>query len=345
MLFRHKRIAESVAAALAPLFADATSSMYNNITDYVLGPMHGHPYPVAPEPRPLPSDPQTPPDGCWPEDYDSEPEDPGTSQLLPVADADSTMDSAASDTSAFGSFRVNMDPNSIPQAVSSQQPSLAAESVEQQQSLDNTSRGRHITERVTSPSSSLCDRPSSQRGGGSASSLHRGSSPCHAAASTSAFTTAQRRTMNALSELSRQFSQDDSARSSFSFALPLFWIKPKRSRSDDSAHENDGSRTKTHVTKGSTEAGSEVVAKTQRPVQATSHGSYKQHPFLLQFCRHGSRKAVLLVASSAAYQGLHAYEQVHTIFSLTCYACCIHALHLSHRVCKGSLLALTPLSL
>ena len=279
ILFRHRRIAERVAAALAPSVADATSSMYNNITDYVLGPMHGHPYPVAPEPRPLPSDPQTPSDGCWPDDSDSEPEDPGTSQLLLVTDADSTMDSAASALSPFGSLRVNLDPTS-PQAASSQQP--IAESVEQQQPLDDTPRARHSPKRAMSPRS-LCDHPSRQRGGDSAFVPHTQSSPCHAAVSTSAFTTAQRRTVNTLSELRRQFSQDDSARASFTFALPLFWIKPKRSRSDDSAQENDGHRTNTHIAKGSAEDGSRIEAKTQWPAQAIAHGSYKQHSFLLQF--------------------------------------------------------------
>ena len=135
MLFRHRSIAEGVAAALAHSFADATGSMYNNIADYVLGPMHGHPYPVAPEPRPLPSDSQSPSDGCWSDDSDAEPEDPGTSELLPVTDAESTMDSAASDTSAFESLRVNMNPTSL-QAPPSHNP--IAMPVAQQQSLDDT---------------------------------------------------------------------------------------------------------------------------------------------------------------------------------------------------------------
>ena len=278
MRFRHRSTAEGVAAALAPSFADATSSMYNNITDYVLGPMHGRPYPVAPEPRPFPSDPQTPSDGCWPDDSDPESEDPGMSQALPVTDADSNIDSAASDTSASGSLTVNIDPTSL-QAAPDQH--LIAVPFEQQQQQCSAPPAWHSPDRATSPSSSS-DRPSGQRGGGSVPPLHRQRSPQHAAANrqrTSALSTAQRRTINTLSDLRRQISLDDLSRSSFSFALPLFWIKTKRSRSDDSAHEDDGSGMKSITTDGSPEDGPKVEAQTQ----AAAHGSYKQHRFLLQF--------------------------------------------------------------
>ena len=294
MLFRHRSTAEGVAAALAHSFADATSSMYNNITDYVLGPMHGQPYPVAPEPRPLPSDSQIPSDGCWPDDSDSEPEDPGTSELLPVTDAESTMDSAASDISAFESIRVNMDPNSLQPLPSH---NSIAVPVARQQSLDDTPRARHSFERPASPNS-CSDRPSSQRGGASLPPTNRQRSHSHAAASrqrTSVVSTAQRYTLDTLSELKRQFNQDDSARSSFSFALPLLWIMPKRSRSDDSAHEKDSAgMKKTHMTKGSAENGPNIQTKTQQPVQAIVPGSFKQHKFLLQFCNTAVEKQFCL---------------------------------------------------
>lgn len=280
MLFRHRSTAESLAAALAPSFADATSSMYNNITDYVLGPMHGRPYPVALQPRPLPSDSQTPSDGCWHDESDSEPEDPGTSQLLPVTDAGSTVESAASEVSAFASLRVNVDPNSQ-QAAPTQHPAPVLVEQQQQDPLDDTPRARHSLERVAPPG--LCDRPSSQRGGASAPQSEGQQSPHHDRQRSSALSTAQRRTFDTLSELRRQFSLDDRSRSSFGFALPLFWIKPKRSRSDDSAHENDGPGTKVQKTKGSCEDAPKASAFGQWPVQASPHSSYKQHKFWLQF--------------------------------------------------------------
>ena len=262
--------------------------MYNNITDYVLGPMHGRPYPVAPQPRPLPADSQTPTDGCWPDDSDSEPEDPGTCQLLTVTDADSNTDSAASDTSAFESLRVNCDPTLL-QAAPGQH--LIAVPVEQQgESFDDTPEARHSPERQTSPSS-CNDRPSGQRGGCSAPPLHRQRSPQHAAASgprISALSTVQRRTIDT------QFSLDDSSRSSFSFALLLFWNKTKRLRLDDSAHESDGSGMSAHKKKGSAEDGLNVKAKTQQAVHAAARGSYKQHRFLLQFCNTAVEKQYCL---------------------------------------------------
>lgn len=291
MLFRHRSTAESLAAALAPSFADATSSMYNNITDYVLGPMHGRPYPVALEPRPHPSDSQTPSDGCWPDDSDSEPEDPGTSQLLPVTDADGTEDSAASENSAFGSLRINVDPNSQ-QAAPSQHPAAVLVEQQQQEPLNDTPRARHSLERVMSPG--LRDRPSSQRGGASAPQSEGQQSPRHDRQRSSALSTAQRRTFDTLSELRRQFSLDDRSRSSFGFALPRFWIKPKRSRSDDSAHENDVSGKKMHKTKGSCEDAPKAEAFGQWPIQATPHSSYKQHKFLLQFCDNKVEKQFCL---------------------------------------------------
>ena len=248
MLFRHRSTAESMAAALAPGFADATSSTYNNITDYVLGPMHGHPYPVAAESRPLPSDAHTFSDGCWPDDSDSEEEDPGTSQLLPVTEADSTMQTAASDSSTVGSFKMKMD-LIPPQVAASHNPSAVTVELQpvQQQPLNDTPQARHNQDMTTS-SSSLCDRPSSQKGGASAPSDRQRSHQHETAGPqrSSAISTAQRRTFDTLAELKRQFGQDDSSRSSFSFTLPLSWITPKRARSDDSAHESHGSGIRKH---------------------------------------------------------------------------------------------------
>lgn len=280
--------AERVAAALAPSFADATSSMYNDITDYVLGPMHGHPYPAAQEPRPLPSAFQPFKDSCWPDDSDSEEDDPGTSQLLPVTDAKSTLDSEppSEPPSAWGSLRINMDSLS-PQMAANPRPSVASSEQQQQDTHDdeNTPRGRHQHD-VTASQNSLSDRPSCQKGGATDPSSDTQHKPQHSTAGTlrrSALSTAQRRAIDTLADLKRQFGQDDSVRSSFSFTLPLFWIKPKRSRSDDSAHES-GPDAKTFKTGGSAEDCPPAKGKAQQPVQAIRHGSFKQNKFLLYFC-------------------------------------------------------------
>lgn len=283
MLFRHRSTAERVAAALAPFFADATSSMYNDITDYVLGPMHGHPYPAASEPRPLPPASTASKDSCWPDDSDTEDDDPGTSQLLPVTEAESTPDSAPSDhPSAWGSLRINMESLS-PQIAASTRPSLASSQQQQQQPRDDTPRAKHEHERAQPQP----DRPSGQRGGASDTSSDRQHKPHHDTAGTrrsSALSTAQRRAIDTLAELKRQFSQDDSLRSSFTFTLPLSWIKPKQSRSDDSAHESNGPDAKSRKTEGSAKDSPAVEGKAQQPDQAIRHGSYKQRGFLLNFC-------------------------------------------------------------
>ncbi len=89
---RHRRLAEQVAVSLAPGFVDATSSMYNNITDYILGPMHGHPYPTTTQ-RPLPPTPTDQLAGCWPDDSDQPPDgDSGSSHHLLVTEADNSSD-------------------------------------------------------------------------------------------------------------------------------------------------------------------------------------------------------------------------------------------------------------
>ncbi|KAL3141454.1 hypothetical protein ABBQ32_005020 [Trebouxia sp. C0010 RCD-2024] len=278
---QHRSTAERVAAALAPSFADATSSMYNDITDYVLGPMHGHPYPAAQKPRPLPSAFQPSKDSCWPDDSDSEDDDPGTSQLLPVTEAESASDSASSEPpSAWGSLRINMESLS-PQIAASTRPSITISQQQQQEPRDATPRARH---EQTQPQ---LDRPSGQRGGASDPSADRQHKPHHDAAGTrrsSALSTAQRRAIDTLAELKRQFSQDDSLRSSFTFTLPLSWMKPKRSRSDDSAHESNGPDAKSCKTEGSAKDSPDFEGKAQQPVQAIKHGSCKQHGFLLNFC-------------------------------------------------------------
>ncbi len=92
---------------MAPEFADSTSSMYNNITDYVLGPMHGHPYPTLSE-RPLPQPQAVIQDGCWLDDSDHPDDESSGSQAMPVTEVDSaSSNSVEDDTKPFSLSRVD----------------------------------------------------------------------------------------------------------------------------------------------------------------------------------------------------------------------------------------------
>ena len=309
MLYRHRVLAERVAAALAPSFADATSSMYNNITDYVLGPMHGHPYPIAAQPRPLPSTSQDPNEGCWTDDSDPSDDNFSMSQSLLVTESGEGMDSAAEDPLAFSSTWVNAEALS-PMALSQHPLALSKQPQQQDQQQDHhqhqhqdqqqqdqqkhdlaaadpSDKPQVQSEDIEEPTSNQripLERPSSQEGGAPTQS-DKQPNPYQQAASrlpSHHLSTAQRHSNQFSTELKHQFSQDGSARSSFSFTLPLHWIGSKRSRSDDSAHENESSSTKAHKSQGSIKESPKVLGITEEP-EATRQASYKQHSFLLRF--------------------------------------------------------------
>ena len=281
LLCRHRVLSERVAAALAPQFADATSSMYNNITDYVLGPMHGRPYPSAPQPRPLPAQPQTPQDGCWPDESDFGDDDPGMSQVLPVTEADSPTPSDADVLLPFSSLRINTDIisplagnqmrgiNTAQQHLQSQQHQHERHLQQQQQlhlqEMMDTSLAQSEEKRpdARDVKELLKARPTSQKGGALAWDQHSIRPP--------------QQTSPALAELDSQMSHDTPSRS-FSFFQPLSWMR-KRSRSNDSAYEDEVSASKVqHALDENNVAKAED--KTQ---QSKGHVSYKQHWFLLGF--------------------------------------------------------------
>ena len=105
---------------MAPNFVEATSNMYNTITDYVLGPMHGHSAPQSSTPRPVLQPAQTPVTRCQDDsDSDDDGDDnspPGAAQLISSA---SRSQSDASSTSA--------QDTKIPLAASSQGEQTQAE--------------------------------------------------------------------------------------------------------------------------------------------------------------------------------------------------------------------------
>ncbi|KAA6419981.1 MAG: hypothetical protein FRX49_10003 [Trebouxia sp. A1-2] len=274
----HRRLAEVVAASMAPQFVDSTSSMYNNITDYVLGPMHGHPYPILSD-RPLPQPQAVSQDSCWLDDPDHPDDESSGGQAMPVTE----VDSASSD-----SVEIDRKPSSLSRVDSQSVAALASSLTapfsvpESQHSMASASSqtlptsSQHSPCQADSSTSSIpLDRPSHQKGGSSPYKHSLTKPNFHAASKLRKrnLSTAQRHVAESSEEVSRRFGQADDQRSSFSFNLPLFWIKPKRSRSDDSAHEGQGSATSSPKTKG----------RTCSPAQAGPAVSYKQQKLLLNF--------------------------------------------------------------
>ncbi len=300
---RHRNLAEFVAASLAPNFADSTSSMYNNITDYVLGPMHGHPYPTLSE-RPLPKHRADIQDGCWLDDSDHPDDESSDSQAMLVTEVDNaSSDSAEDDTKPIRLSRV--DSQSVATLASSltapfsapgAQHSMAS-APESQHSMASAPESQHsmasassqtlpigslhsLSQADSSISSVPLDRPSHQKGGAS-SQKHSLTKPNFDAASKLRkrnLSTAQRHVAESSEEVSRHFSQADDQRSSF--ALPLFWIKLKRSRSDDSAHEG---QERVSGSQGSATSSPKFEGRTAGSAQASHAVSYKQRKLMLNF--------------------------------------------------------------
>lgn len=281
----HRKLAESVAASMASEFADSTSNMYNNITDYVLGPMHGHPYPKRSE-RPLPKPRADTQDGYWLDDSDHPDDESSGSQAVPVTEADNATSSSAEDgTEPFRLSRV--DSHSVATLASSLTAPFSLP--ESQHSMANASSqvasicSQHSLSRADSSASSVpLDRPSPQKGGAS-SHKHSLTNPNSDAASKLSkrnLSTAQRHVAESTEEVSRRFRQADDQRSSFSFTLPLFWSKSKRSRSDDSAHEG---QERVSGSQGSATSGPKFKGGRPGLAQASHAVSYKQRKLMLNF--------------------------------------------------------------
>ena len=283
---RHRRLAEAVAASMAPKFADSTSSMYNNITDYVLGPMHGHPYPTLSE-RPLAQPRSVIQDGCWLDDSDHPDDASSGSQAVPVTEADNASnDSVQDDTKPFSLSRV--DSQSVATLASSLiAPFSVPESEHSMASASNQlspiSSRDPLCQAGSSTSSVPPDRPSPQKGGASPHKHTLTKKPNFESASKLRkrnLSTAQRHVAKSSEEVNRFFRQADDQRSSFSFALPLFWSKPKRSRSDDSAHEGQA---RVSGSQGGVTSSPKFEGRTASPAQASHAVSYKQRKLMLNF--------------------------------------------------------------
>ena len=270
---------------MAPKFADSTSSMYNNITDYVLGPMHGHPYPTLSE-RPLAQPRSVIQDGCWLDDSDHPDDASSGSQAVPVTEADNASnDSVQDDTKPFRLSRVDSQsvatlassliaPFSVPES----QHSMASASDQ----ISPTSSQHSPRQADSSTSSVPLDRPSHQKGGASPHKHTLTKPNCDAASKLRKrnLSTAQRHVAESSEEVSRLFSQADDHRPSFSFTLPLSWIKPKRSRSDDSAREG---QERVSGSQGSATSSPELKGRRAGPAQASHAVSYKQRKLMLNF--------------------------------------------------------------
>jgi len=306
-----------VAASMAAEFADSTSSMYNNITDYVLGPMHGHPYPTLSQ-RPLPKPRADKQDGCWLDDSDHPDDESSGSQALPVTEADTaSSDSAEDNTTPFSLSRVDSQsvatlassltaPFSVPES----QHSTASAS--DQISLNSS---QHSPCQADSSTSSVpLDRPSQQKGGASPHTHSLTKPSFHAASKLRKrnLSTAQRHVAESSEEVSRHFSQADDQRSSFSFTLPLSWIKPKRSRSDDSAHEG---QERVSGSQGSATSSPELKGRRAGPAQASHAVSYKQRKLMLNFKDKSVEKRYCLWQAQQRTKVCFILIRFHYIFS------------------------------
>ena len=240
--------------------------------------MHGHPYPILSD-RPLPQPQAVSQDSCWLDDPDHPDDESSGGQAMPVTE----VDSASSD-----SVEIDRKPSSLSRVDSQSVAALASSLTapfsvpESQHSMASASSqtlptsSQHSPCQADSSTSSIpLDRPSHQKGGSSPYKHSLTKPNFHAASKLRKrnLSTAQRHVAESSEEVSRRFGQADDQRSSFSFNLPLFWIKPKRSRSDDSAHEGQGSATSSPKTKG----------RTCSPAQAGPAVSYKQQKLLLNF--------------------------------------------------------------
>ncbi|DBA76935.1 TPA: hypothetical protein ACH3X1_009531 [Trebouxia sp. C0004] len=258
--------------------------MYNNITDYVLGPMHGHPYPTLSK-RPLPKPRADIQDGCWLDDSDYPDDESSGSQAVPVTEVDNASSvSVQDDTKPFRLSRVDSQPVAAlassltaPSSVPESQHNMARAS---SQTLPIGSQ-HSLCQADSGTSSVPLDRPSHQKGG---FSPHRHSLTKPNVDVTSKLrkrnlSKAQRHVAESSEEVSRRFGQTDDQRSS-SFSLPLVWIKPKRSRSDDTAHEGPE---RVSGSQGSATSSPRFKRRRAGPAQASHAVSYKQQKLMLNF--------------------------------------------------------------
>ena len=249
--------------------------MYNNITDYVLGPMHGHPYPTTTQ-RPLPKPLTDTQDGCWLDDSDHPDDDSGCGEQLLVREADCDGDSMADDTDTFQASCVNSESVAslaaslaVPYSTPQSQPSVTSACI--QNTADPGLHAQHqlgilgLTVRL--------DEATHQTGGASPQTHRLGESSGQAASvlrNRHPSTTERCESGSDYEDEAQQISPADDQRSSFTFTLPFSWGKRKRSRSDDSAHV-DGSKSP------------RAEGKVQAPAQASHKVSYKQRSWMLNF--------------------------------------------------------------
>ena len=276
--------------------------MYNNITDYVLGPMHGQPYPITSQ-RPLPNRPTDLQDGCRPDDSDDADDDPAFSQAQPVTEAGSSNMDSADDIGPFILSRV--DPDSVTTLAS--RPAVLFQPPESQPSMASASSHFTLDDHVHTPgyrarpksSSELKGRPNVLKGGASPQALGLEDSSdsddddghdddSHDSGSDDVDDDGdghapmlRRRLLNRTSgEVKGKSRQSGDQCSSFGFSLPRPWTKGKRQRSDDSAQED---HPKSPGSEGPAGNSPEAEGKAEGLVKACAAVSFNQHKLRLNF--------------------------------------------------------------
>lgn len=317
--------------------------MYNNITDYVLGPMHGQPYPITSQ-RPLPNHPADLQDGCRPDDSDDADDDPAFSQAQPVTEAGSSHMDSADDIGPFILSRV--DPDSVTTLAS--RPTVLFQPPESQPSMASASSHFIADDHVHTPgyqaepksSSELKGRSYVLRGGASPQALgledsaddddgddgHEddvddgrddgsdGDDDDHAP-------TLRRRLLNRTSgEVEGQSRQSGDQRSPFGFSRPRPGTKGKRQQSDDSAQEDHH---KGPWSEGPTGNSPEAEGKAESLVKAFAAVSYTQHKLRLNFTDARIERRYCVWQAQQR-------TKVHSCSAMTCMQIC----HLLQYACK-----------
>ena len=180
---------------MAPGFVEATSDMYNNITDYVLGPMHGQRAPQNPSSRPIPTPAQTPLTRCQ-DDSDSDDDDhhPGPSGApLRIPVPSRSQSALLSASSLYGttpqsppSFVAHTSTELLPPPLSMQSSELqhqASVTLSTGASLSPKAQSASDSEPEQSPAPTAQQHGTSQQSAPPQQSSSEGQQPVHAAGS------------------------------------------------------------------------------------------------------------------------------------------------------------------
>ena len=268
--------------------------------------MHGHPYPTLAD-RPIAPAMKDADSNCWLDDSPDPDDDPGCSEQLRVTDVDS-------DDSTEGS-PLRLQCPDADRNLDARTASNHAET-QHQHSMHNA----HPPGGRDAPASSIpYDRPTPQKGGASDLTQARCASHHKSFAFRNRLPTPRFGKEDLLSLFSQAGAQRSGEQSSagrasaeeqrlpFAFTLPpLSWIKPCRSRSDDSAHED---KDKSLNQKGSSSETERTTKELDEELQPSStkqhrlHLNFKDDQLEAQFCQWSAKQHTKVTFKSCPRTG------------------------------------------